>query len=227
MENVKLNLTEVPSVRTWKHDREPKTAVVFQERLSNLGNRVVGIIENKKNPAYSRYFTGTPKEVHQKVYEVKLEVGASEPNKYTQGLIPKKNTKKFIKNPRKKANNDYEVTFMPEYEQTYTLDLSDTFDTITLTGDYDGIDYKFNEADYIQELKDYIDSTYNGHYSKNKIQSTEVIIDRGHGTGFCMGNVDKYSNRYGKKGTHDDARKDLMKILHYALIQLYVHDNDL
>ena len=78
-----------------------------------------------------------------------------------------------------------------------------------------------------KEFSKYIDKTYDGHYSSNKFQSTEVIIDRGHGTGFCMGNVDKYSNRYGKKGTRDDARKDLMKILHYALIQLYVHDNDL
>jgi len=89
------------------------------------------------------------------------------------------------------------------------------------------IDYKFNEGGYISELQEYIDSTYNSHYSTSKIQSTEVIIDRGHGTGFCMGNVDKYSNRYGNKGTRDDARKDLMKILHYALIQLYIHDNEL
>lgn len=86
------------------------------------------------------------------------------------------------------------------------------------------IDYKFNESDYINEFAEYIDKTYSAHYSQNKFQSTEVIIDRGHGTGFCMGNVDKYSNRYGKKGTREDARKDLMKILHYALIQLYVHD---
>ena len=89
------------------------------------------------------------------------------------------------------------------------------------------IDYKFDENKYIDEFRAYIDKTYQGHYSSNKFQSTEVIIDRGHGTGFCMGNVDKYSNRYGKKGTQDDARKDLMKILHYALIQLYIHDNDL
>ena len=89
------------------------------------------------------------------------------------------------------------------------------------------IDYKFDEKKYIDEFQAYIDKTYDGHYSTNKFQSTEVIIDRGHGTGFCMGNVDKYSNRYGKKGTKDDARKDLMKILHYALIQLYIHDNDL
>lgn len=89
------------------------------------------------------------------------------------------------------------------------------------------IDYKFDEDKYIREFHEYINKTYDGHYSTNQFQSTEVIIDRGHGTGFCMGNVDKYSNRYGKKGTKDDARKDLMKILHYALIQLYIHDNDL
>ncbi len=89
------------------------------------------------------------------------------------------------------------------------------------------IDYKFNENQYIEEFQKYIDSTYGAHYSTNKFQSTEVIIDRGHGTGFCMGNVDKYANRYGNKGTRDDARKDLMKILHYALIQLYIHDEEL
>ena len=89
------------------------------------------------------------------------------------------------------------------------------------------IDYKFNENKYIEEFQRYIDSTYGAHYSTNKFQSTEVIIDRGHGTGFCMGNVDKYANRYGNKGTRTDARKDLMKILHYALIQLHIHDEEL
>lgn len=88
------------------------------------------------------------------------------------------------------------------------------------------MNYKFNEDKYIQEFKNYIDSTYQGHYSSNQFQSTEIIIDRGHGTGFCMGNIDKYSNRYGKKGSDADARKDLMKILHYALIQLHIHDSN-
>ena len=81
------------------------------------------------------------------------------------------------------------------------------------------IDYKFDENKYIEEFQAYIDKTYDGHYSTNKFQSTEVIIDRGHGTGFCMGNVDKYSNRYGKKGTRDDARKDLMKIYPESVCQ--------
>lgn len=86
------------------------------------------------------------------------------------------------------------------------------------------VNYKFNEGALIQELQDYIDETYGGHYSKNQFQSTEFIIDCGHGMGFALGNVLKYAQRYGKK---DGAnRKDLMKILHYALIALHQHDLD-
>jgi len=84
--------------------------------------------------------------------------------------------------------------------------------------------YKYNEDALIKEFKEYIDSTYNQHYSRDKFQATEFIIDGGHGTGFCIGNVLKYAQRYGKKGTQDDARKDIMKVIHYALLQLYVHD---
>ena len=92
--------------------------------------------------------------------------------------------------------------------------------------DINSIDYKFNEDELIMEFQDYIDSTYDGHYSKDNFQATEFIIDGGHGTGFCIGNVLKYAQRYGKKGSRADARKDLMKVLHYALIQLYVHDSE-
>ena len=86
------------------------------------------------------------------------------------------------------------------------------------------IDYKFNEDENINELKKHIDSTYDSHYSKEQFQATEFIIDGGHGTGFCIGNIMKYAQRYGKKGDAAQARKDLMKILHYAIIQLHVHD---
>ena len=92
--------------------------------------------------------------------------------------------------------------------------------------DHNPIDYKFNEDMLIEEFQEYIDSTYSGHYSKDNFQATEFIIDGGHGTGFCIGNVLKYAQRYGKKGSREDARKDLMKVLHYALIQLYVHDSE-
>jgi hypothetical protein len=84
--------------------------------------------------------------------------------------------------------------------------------------------YKFNELNILRELKKYIDSTYKGHYARNKFQSTEFIVDNGHGVGFMVGNVMKYVQRYGKKGTVEDHRKDIMKVLHYALMLVYVHD---
>mgnify|MGYP001170473854 CR=1 FL=1 len=87
------------------------------------------------------------------------------------------------------------------------------------------IDYKFRENELINEFRDYIDNTYTGHYGHGGFQSSEVIIDRGHGLGFFLGNVDKYNARYGKKGTTpEDHRKDLMKIIHYGFLALYEHD---
>ena len=88
------------------------------------------------------------------------------------------------------------------------------------------MNYKFNEDKLIQELHEYVDRTYDQHYATDKYQATDIIIDSGHGTGFCLGNVIKYAKRYGNKGTPADARKDIMKILHYALIQLDVHDQE-
>ena len=86
------------------------------------------------------------------------------------------------------------------------------------------IEYKYNEGKALQEITAYIDKTYGEHYSQGNIQSTEIAIDRGRGLHFCLGNVDKYSGRYGLKGTPEDWRKDLMKVIHYAIIALHVHD---
>jgi hypothetical protein len=84
------------------------------------------------------------------------------------------------------------------------------------------IQYKFNEGALVNELLTYINKTYDGHYSKNNFQSTEFIIDCGHGMGFAIGNVLKYAQRYGKKDGLN--RADLLKILHYTVIALHVHD---
>jgi hypothetical protein len=84
------------------------------------------------------------------------------------------------------------------------------------------IDYKYNEDALIKELREYVDVTYGQHYSQDKVQTTEFVIDAGHGEGFCLGNVIKYTQRYGKK--EGKNRKDLLKVLHYGLIALHVHD---
>jgi|TARA_B100002003_G_C14120543_1_gene538924 hypothetical protein len=80
------------------------------------------------------------------------------------------------------------------------------------------MNYKFKENIILDDVKKYIDETYSSHYSQTKKQTTEIIIDQGHGTGFCMGNILKYAQRYGKKDGHN--KNDLMKVIHYAIIQL-------
>ncbi len=54
------------------------------------------------------------------------------------------------------------------------------------------IEYKYNEGELLKQFKEYIDATYNQHYSMNRYQATEFIIDNGHGVGFTAGNVMKY-----------------------------------
>ena len=83
------------------------------------------------------------------------------------------------------------------------------------------IDYKYSEDILLSEIKEYIDVTYDSHYSHNKFQATEFIMDSGHGEGFCIGNILKYAQRYGKKNGKD--RKDLLKVIHYGIIALYTN----
>ena len=127
-------------------------------------------------------------------------------------------------------DHDYpeEVKVRYNYELPLKHERDDRWENLgnEFTIDFDPrIDYKFREAELINELQLYIDKTYEQHYAGGKIQATEDIIDDGHGTGFCIGNAKKYLKRYGKKGeTPDEWRKDIIKVLHYALIQLYIHD---
>ena len=82
-----------------------------------------------------------------------------------------------------------------------------------------GINFKFDEDRILADIQEYVEATYGSHYAQTKnYQATEIIIDQGHGTGFCMGNILKYAQRYGKKEGHNKA--DLMKVIHYAIIQL-------
>ena len=78
--------------------------------------------------------------------------------------------------------------------------------------------YKFSEAEILFDIQSYIDDTYSSHYAQAPKQATELIIENGHGEGFCIGNIIKYAQRYGKKDGHN--KNDLMKVIHYAIIQL-------
>ena len=83
--------------------------------------------------------------------------------------------------------------------------------------------YKYNEEEILKELTDYISGTYNQHYSagNDKIQTLDLIEACGDGEAFCRSNILKYASRYDKKGT---ARRDIMKILHYAVLLMHFND---
>ena len=79
---------------------------------------------------------------------------------------------------------------------------------------------KFNEEQVLNWVRNHIIQTYDAHYGKNKIQTTEFVFDAGHGEGFSIGNIIKYAQRYGKKGGKNPD--DLLKIIHYAIINIYL-----
>ena len=85
--------------------------------------------------------------------------------------------------------------------------------------------YKYSEDTILKELQDYITGTYNQHYSAgdDKIQTLDLIEACGDGESFCRSNILKYASRYDKKGT---ARRDIMKILHYAVLLMHFNDKN-
>ena len=85
------------------------------------------------------------------------------------------------------------------------------------------IKYKWEEPLVLHMIEEHINNSYELHYSMNRIQSTEFIFDAEHGEGFCIGNIIKYAQRYGKKNGYN--REDLKKIVHYAIIMMSIHDS--
>ena len=49
-------------------------------------------------------------------------------------------------------------------------------------------------------------------------------LDSGHGEGFCIGNILKYAQRYGKKNGKN--RADLLKVIHYGIIALHLNNGE-
>ncbi len=85
--------------------------------------------------------------------------------------------------------------------------------------------WKYNEEDILNELRDYISNTYKQHYSAgdDKIQTLDLIEACGDGEAFCRSNILKYASRYDKKGS---ARMDIMKVLHYAVLLMNFNDKN-
>ena len=88
--------------------------------------------------------------------------------------------------------------------------------------------YKYHEAEIIQEIEDYVSSTYNGHYTGTKhefrnVQTIDLMASRDLAPAFCQANILKYGSRYGSKD--GKSKKDLMKVIHYAMLLLHFDEH--
>ena len=83
-------------------------------------------------------------------------------------------------------------------------------------------EYKYNDDEILDSMKEYIGKTYSKHYS-NKIQTLDLIDSVGDASAFCRSNILKYASRYDKKGT---AKLDIQKIIHYAVLLYHFEELD-
>ena len=83
---------------------------------------------------------------------------------------------------------------------------------------------KYHEDKGIRDLKDYVASTYQGHYTNDNsdVQTLDLIQSVGDAESFCRSNAIKYLSRYDKKG---QAKRDILKAMHYCLLLYYFSGN--
>lgn len=82
------------------------------------------------------------------------------------------------------------------------------------------IQYKYSEGDILQEVKNYIDSTYGQHYVGNgDIQTVDFWESLGSLDTTARDTAIKYLARFGKKSGRN--RKDLLKAIHYIILMMY------
>ena len=82
---------------------------------------------------------------------------------------------------------------------------------------------KYNEDKILKEITEYVEDTYDQHYSEGEVQTLDFIAACGDAKAFCRSNILKYASRYDKKGT---PRKDILKIIHYAMLLLHFSDKE-
>ena len=120
-------------------------------------------------------------------------------------------------------NLDFSSCCGDGYPSEFTA-LSDNDDSIAhlidkpvSSGIEDSSTRKYKEDESIEALKNYISTTYGGHYTSdnNSVQTLDLIESVGDAEAFCRSNAIKYLSRYDKKG---QAKRDILKALHYSLL---------
>jgi hypothetical protein len=78
--------------------------------------------------------------------------------------------------------------------------------------------WKYEEDKTMKEIRDYLSSTYNAHYTSpdSKTQTLDLIEAIGDAEPFCRSNAIKYLSRFGRKG--GKSKMDILKAIHYCVL---------
>ena len=115
-------------------------------------------------------------------------------------------------------------SFRPEEEFTLPVDTPFLSEKSKPEPNLDFKSQKYEEDKGIADLKDYVSSTYRGHYTNKSsdTQTLDLIHSVGDAESFCRSNAIKYLSRYDKKGS---AKQDILKAMHYCLLLYYFSGN--
>lgn len=81
---------------------------------------------------------------------------------------------------------------------------------------------RFNEEEFLSELRTHLEKTYDEHYIQGDRQVIENVMDGMNSLEFLTGTVQTYIARYGKKQGYNKA--DLFKAVHFILFMWYYTD---
>ena len=132
-------------------------------------------------------------------------------------------TATFVADSSVEGYETLNITMPDDYPSAFTA-LSDNDDAIAhhvggqvSSGINNPCARKYKEDESIEALKNYISTTYGGHYTSdtNDVQTLDLIESVGDAESFCRSNAIKYLSRYDKKG---QAKRDILKALHYSLL---------
>ena len=87
---------------------------------------------------------------------------------------------------------------------------------------------KYHEDQILNDIKEYVSGTYNGHYTGTQhefrnVQTIDLMASRDLASDFCQANILKYGSRYGSKDGRN--KKDLLKVIHYAMLLLHFDEH--
>ena len=101
----------------------------------------------------------------------------------------------------------------PERENPFSDEINLNLDSLSNNGFW-----KFEEDLTMKEIREYLSSTYNSHYTskESKTQTLDLIQSIGDAEPFCRSNAIKYLSRFGKKG--GKSKQDILKAIHYCIL---------